>query len=100
MSLEDLTRSVREKAAQNVSLGHTVMFDLGSDGVIFWDGTAAPPVVDNEKRDAETVLKLSAKSLQKMLEGSMNTTLAYMTGSLKISGSMGIAMKINAMMDD
>lgn len=100
MSLEDLTRSVREKAAQNVSLGHTVMFDLGGDGVIFWDGTVTPPVVDNEKRDAETVLKLSAKSLQKMLDGSMNTTLAYMTGSLKISGSMGIAMKINAMMDD
>ncbi|GGF09514.1 sterol-binding protein [Aliidongia dinghuensis] len=100
MSLEVLTRAVKEKAAQNVSLGHTVLFDLGSDGVIFWDGTQNPAVITNEQAEAETVLKLSADSLRKMLDGAMNATLAYMTGSLKISGSMGVALKINSMMED
>jgi len=100
MSLDALTRTVKEKAAQNVSLGHTVLFDLGSEGVIFWDGTKNPAVITNDKAEAETVLKLSAASLQKMLDGSMNATLAYMTGSLKISGSMGIALKINSLMED
>ena len=100
MSLEQLTKTVKEKATQNISLGHTVMFDLGDDGVIFWDGTQNPAVISNEKAEAETVLKLTSAALQKMLDGGMNATLAYMTGSLKISGSMGVALKINSMMED
>ena len=100
MSLDALTKTVKEKAAQNVSLGHTVLFDLGDEGAIFWDGTQNPAVISNEKAEAETTLKLSAASLQKMLDGGMNATLAYMTGSLKISGSMGVALKINSMMED
>jgi putative sterol carrier protein len=100
MSLDALTKTVKEKAAQNVSLGHTVLFDLGAEGAIFWDGTQNPAVITNDKSEAETTLKLSAASLQKMLDGAMNATLAYMTGSLKISGSMGVALKINAMMED
>jgi len=100
MSLDVLTKTVKEKATQNVSLGHTVLFDLGDEGAIFWDGTQNPAVISNEKAEAETTLKLSASSLQKMLDGGMNATLAYMTGSLKISGSMGVALKINALMED
>jgi len=100
MSLDTLTKTVKEKATQNVSLGHTVLFDLGDEGAIFWDGTQNPAVISNEKAEAETTLKLSASSLQKMLDGGMNATLAYMTGSLKISGSMGVALKINALMED
>jgi putative sterol carrier protein len=100
MSLDQLTKTVKEKATQNVSLGHTVMFDLGDEGVIYWDGTQNPAVISNDKAEAETTLKLTSASLQKMLDGGMNATLAYMTGSLKISGSMGVALKINAMMED
>ena len=100
MSLDALTKTVKEKATQNVSLGHTVLFDLGDEGAIFWDGTQNPAVISNEKAEAETTLKLSASSLQKMLDGGMDATLAYMTGSLKISGSMGVALKINALMED
>ncbi|MDB5360860.1 MAG: sterol transfer family protein [Rhodospirillales bacterium] len=100
MSLDALTKMVKEKATQNVSLGHTVLFDMGDDGAIFWDGTQNPAVISNDKAEAETTLKLSSASLQKMLDGGMNATLAYMTGSLKISGSMGVALKINAMMED
>ena len=88
MSLDALTKMVKEKATQNVSLGHTVLFDLGDDGVIFWDGTQNPAVISNEKAEAETTLKLSSASLQKMLDGGMNATLAYMTGSLKINALM------------
>jgi putative sterol carrier protein len=100
MSLEELTASVRSKIRENVSLGHTVMFDLGADGVIFVDGTVTPAVVDNERREPETTFTLSADLLGKMLNGEGGGTLAYMTGKLKISGSMGVALKINGMLDE
>ena len=60
-----------------------------------------PPVIDNTRHDdVDTTLVLSTASLQKMLDGALNPTLAYMTGSLKIEGSMGVALKINEMLED
>jgi putative sterol carrier protein len=100
MSLEELTKIVQEKVTGGPSLGHTAMFDLGADGVIFWDGTQTPPVVDNESRDAEMTMKLSAELFEKMMDGGVNATVAYMTGKLKITGSMGVAMKINSLLGD
>jgi putative sterol carrier protein len=100
MSLEELTEEIRAKARANVPLGHTVLFDLGPDGVIFWDGTQNPAAVDNLRREAETTLKLPSDLLKEMLNGGANATLAYMTGRLKISGSTGVALKINSMLED
>lgn len=100
MSLDTLTQLVRAKAKQNPSLGHTAMFDLGDMGVIYWDGTVSPAIIDNMRRDAEAVLKLSADLMEKMLDGGINPTMAYMTGKLKISGSTGVALKINSFMDE
>jgi putative sterol carrier protein len=101
MSLESLTEAVRGKAAVNLPLGYKVQFDLGDDGLIYWDGTQTPPVIDNATHDdVDTTLTLSSTSLQKMLDGNLNPTLAYMTGTLKVQGSMGVALKINQMLED
>jgi len=100
MSLEELTKIVQDKVSAGPSLNHTAMFDLGADGVIFWDGTQTPPVVDNERRDAEMTMKLSSDLMVKMMDGGVNATVAYMTGKLKITGSMGIALKINSLLEE
>jgi putative sterol carrier protein len=102
-TLQSLTDSVRRKAAENLPLGYRVTFDLGPDGVIFWDGTRTPAVIGNEAPaggDVDTVLGLSAETMQKMLDGSLNPTFAYMSGSLKVQGSMGVALKISQMLED
>ncbi|HEY0524178.1 MAG TPA: SCP2 sterol-binding domain-containing protein [Stellaceae bacterium] len=102
--LQSLTDAVRRKAAENLPLGYRVTFDLGPDGVIFWDGTQTPAVIGNEAPagggDVDTVLGLSIATMQKMLDGSLNPTFAYMTGSLKVQGSMGVALKISQMLED
>lgn len=94
MSLESATEGLKAKAASAAPLGHTVRFDLGGDGTIFWDGTGAEPVVNNEAAEAECTITISLPDLEQMAAGELDGTMAYMTGRLKIDGSMGVAMKI------
>jgi len=106
MSLETLAAQLKTQAAMNPPLGYRVKFDLGDDGVLFWDGTVTPaeigplPVSGEGDRDADTVLRLTVDDLGKLLSGTLDPTLAYMTGKLKIQGSTGVAMKLAAMLGD
>ncbi len=100
MSLEDLTETVRRKLRENAALGHKVLVDLGFDGVIHIDGTQNPAAVTNERDEAETTLTLSADLFRRMLAGEGGATMAYMNGKLKIAGSMGVALKMNAMLEE
>jgi putative sterol carrier protein len=101
MSLESATAAIRAKAGTAAPLGHTIQFDLGGDGVIFWDGTQTPPLVDNTARDeAETTIAISLENLDSLIAGQLNPTMAYMTGKLKIQGSMGVALKMGQLLED
>jgi putative sterol carrier protein len=101
MELSDLTDELRKRAGQNVKLGYKVKFILEDDGIIFWDGTEHPPAIDNEdKPDATTTVKISPENLKKLIDGALDPTLAYMTGKLKVEGSMGVALKMTSMFSD
>jgi putative sterol carrier protein len=100
MTLDELTERIRQRAAANPPLGYRVSFDLGDEGTIYWDGTGTAALIANEGGEAETTIGISADDLTKMIEGSLNPTLAYMTGRLKVSGSMGVALKISQMLED
>jgi putative sterol carrier protein len=106
MSLDTLTEQLKTQAAMNPPLGYRVKFDLGDEGVLLWDGTSTPaeigplPQADADGTDADTVLRLSVEDFGKLLSGTLDPTLAYMTGKLKIQGSTGVAMKLAAMLGD
>lgn len=100
MTLDELTERMRQRAAGNPPLGYRVKFDLGDDGTIYWDGTGSAARIVNEDGEADTTIGISADDLTKMIEGSLNPTLAYMTGRLKVSGSMGVALKISQLLED
>lgn len=95
MSLDAVTMAIRDKAATMPPLGYRVLFDLGSDGVVFWDGSAPAPAVDNTTREADTTITIALPDLAKLIDGTLDPTLAYMTGRLKVAGSLGVALKIN-----
>jgi len=102
MDVAELTDEMRKRAGQNVKLGYKVKFILGDDeGIIFWDGTEHPPAIDNEdKPDATTTIRISPENLKKLMDGGLDPTLAYMTGKLKVEGSMGVALKLTSMFAD
>ncbi len=100
MSLESATTAIRARAAAAAPLGHRIQFDLGEDGVIFWDGTQATPVVDNTAREAETTISISLENLDSLIAGQLNPTMAYMTGKLKIQGAMAVALKMGQLLEE
>jgi putative sterol carrier protein len=101
MDLTELTDELRRRAGQNVKLGYKVKFLLEDEGIIFWDGTEHPPAIDNDdKGDATTTIKISPDNLVKLMNGGLDPTLAYMTGKLKVEGSMGVALKLTSMFAD
>jgi putative sterol carrier protein len=100
MSLESATAAIRAKAALAPKLGYRVTFDLGGDGIIYWDGTAVPAAIGNEAGESDTTLTMSLEDLQNLIDGTLNPTLAYMTGKLKVAGSMGVALKIGQLLEE
>jgi putative sterol carrier protein len=100
MDLAELTEELRRRAGQNVKLGYKVKFLL-DEGTIFWDGTEQPAVIGNDDAgEANTTIRISAENLQKLMAGGLDPTMAYMTGKLKVEGSMGVALKLTSMFAD
>jgi putative sterol carrier protein len=95
MSLEDLTARIKNKVGVRSGLDATVKFDFGDEGKIFVDGKSVPNTVSNEDREAECTIRMSLENFGKMLEGDLDPTTAFMLGKLKVSGSMGVAMKLS-----
>lgn len=100
MSLESLAEQIRRRAEQSPKLGYTVKFALTDDGIIRWDGTGASPQVDTVDGPADTTIQISEENLEKLLSGGLDPTLAYMTGKLRVEGSLGVAMKLTSLLGD
>jgi len=100
MDLDSLLGEMRQRAGQNLKLGYKVKFVVDDD-TIFWDGTEHPPVIEaGDKGDANTTITITAENLQKLMQGKLDPTLGYMTGKLKVEGSMGVALKLTSMFSD
>ncbi len=100
MSLESIVQRLETRLTDFTGLGARIVFDLGEDGAIAIDGTASPPVLSREDIEADCRFRISTEDLGKLMDGSLNPMLAYTMGKLKIDGSMGVAMKIGALLED
>lgn len=72
----------------------SLKFDCGADGVIVLADNAATTT----NRDTDCTLRLSRDNLVKLLAGQLNPMTAVMMGKLKISGDMGVAMKLSQLL--
>lgn len=100
MSLETITTEIEKKLTTAPSVQARVKLDFGDDGCVFVDATQSPPVVSNDDGDADTVLSCSMDLFKDIVRGTQDPTMAYMMGKLKIKGNMGIAMKLNSLLED
>lgn len=60
--------------------------------IIFKDGRVS--VVEGVVYEPAVILSLNEKNFSKMLRDDLNTTMAFMMGSLKVEGKMGLALKL------
>ena len=78
----------------------SVIFDMGDEGVVTIDASQTPAQVTEGEGEADLRVTTSKEMLKGFLAGTKDPNLAFMTGKLKIAGSMGLAMKLNALFDD
>lgn len=100
MSLESITENIKGKMAMAAGLNAKVKFDFGDEGLIFVDATQSPPVINHENNEADCTLKCSMTTFQGFIDGTADPTMAFMMGKLKVEGSMGLAMKLNSIIED
>jgi putative sterol carrier protein len=100
MSLESVTEVMRGKMSMAAGLDAKVKFDFGDDGVIFVDATQNPPEISHEDDEADCTLKCTLDTFKGLMDGSQDPTMAFMMGKLKVDGSMGLAMKLNSIIED
>ncbi len=72
----------------------SVKFDIEGEGCILVNESGAS-VSDDE---ADCTISASADTFQEILDGSVNPTMAFMTGKLKLDGDMGTAMKLGSIL--
>ncbi len=100
MTVENISQALESNLAAFTGLGYKVAFDLGDDGVLAIDGTASPPVLAEASIEADCTIRISADNLAKLMAGELNPMMAYTLGKLKIDGSMGVAMKVAALLEE
>ena len=100
MTLEDINRKLESNLATFAGLGYKVAFDLGEDGTLAIDGTGPQPTMTDATDDADCTIRISVENLAKLMDGELNPMIAYTLGKLKIDGSMGVAMKVAALLEE
>lgn len=97
MSLDDIAEKLTKRLA---GFNHTLKFDFDEDGILFVDAIQNPPVITREDADAEVTLTTTVETFEKILSGNQDPNIAFMMGKLKVKGSMGLALKLNSMLED
>lgn len=100
MTLDEIEAKMKKRLPQFRGFGHRAAFDFGKDGMLVLDGTTSPASISRGQAPADCTIRISISDLEKLAGGQLNPTLAYATGRLKVSGSMGLALKLASLFED
>ena len=98
MTLQTIIDGLQEKVGEDCGLGSVVKFDFGDEGSVILDASQVPNIVSTEGAVPDCTMVISVEDFMAMAEGSLDGVSAFMTGRLKVSGDMGIAMKLGALL--
>ncbi len=100
-ALASIKDKINSKPSMIESVNNVYQFNLSGEEsgiyqIIFSDG--AVDYMMEERYEPDCKLILSERSFLKLLEGTLNPTVAYMSGKLKIEGSLGLALKLQSIL--
>jgi putative sterol carrier protein len=88
--IDEAVKAIRAKVGD--SYDGSAKFVFTGEGAVVLDGAGVR--AGTEEDETDVTLIASAETFQGMFEGDVNPTMAYMSGKLKIEGSMTAAMKL------
>ena len=96
-AFEELQKKMTETPEGIARLSSVYQFDLTDDEtyqIEFNEGTVA--ISEGTAKDADCTLQLSSGDVLKFIDGKLNTTMAFMTGKLKVKGDITLALKLQS----
>lgn len=96
MNFETILSAVTTQAANVTPFGAKLKFVLGDD-VILIDGTGDSNIVSQNDEEAACTISTDTDTFMKLKNGELNPMMAVMTGKVKIKGDMGLAMKLQSL---
>ena len=91
--LEKAVAAINDKMA-GATFDSSVKLKIEDEGSIVVDSDGVR--ISDEETDCTLIASLDV--FTKILDGDMNATEAYMTGSLKVEGSMSAAMELSSLL--
>ncbi len=86
-----------KRASNSEPIGGKLKFEVDGVGILI-DGTSETNTVSASNDDADCTISLTAEVLEKLRDGEINPMMAVMGGQIKITGDMGLAMKVQSLM--
>jgi len=93
MSLENIKNMISERVGQS-DFDNVIKFDCGDEGVLVINKKE----VTLDDMEADCTVGITTENLMALIKGELNPTMGFMTGQLKIDGSMGVAMKLGQLL--
>ena len=88
---------LKERVENVDSIDGTIKFVVDYNA-IFIDGTGDKNTITSDDKDADCTISVSSDILKQMRDGEINPMMAVMSGKIKISGDMGLAMKVQSLL--
>lgn len=95
-----LTEAIHRRAACSAPLAARINFVFEHGDIVPLDGKVTGGEVSDAAADVDCTIRVTKGNLAKLLNGRLNGTTAFTMGEIKISGDMGIALKLQDFRDD
>ncbi|MGB4958775.1 MAG: SCP2 sterol-binding domain-containing protein [Saprospiraceae bacterium] len=96
MSFESILSAVSAQAANVAPFGAKMKFVLG-DNIILIDGSGDTNIVSQSDEESACTITTDEDTFMKLKNGDLNPMMAVMSGKVKIKGDMGLAMKLQSL---
>ena len=96
MGIESILSAIKDQAANVAPFGAKLKFVLGQD-IVLIDGMGDKNVVSQNDEDAACTISMEADTFLQLKNGELNPMMAVMSGKVKIKGDMGLAMKLQSL---
>lgn len=93
MENSEIATKMTEALEKAGGLDKSVKFDFDGDGAVWAQGTSA----EVSDKDADCVINVDKADFISLAQGEMDPMMAFMSGKLKVTGDMSVAMGLQSL---